>query len=451
MQVFRTDIDPQNSLIKVEISKQDYAEKVEKSIDKYRKTSNIPGFRPGTVPKSLIQKKYGKGILAEELNRLANDGVYNFIKEQGIEILGNPLPKTDTEVVGNFDEPDQFEFTFEIGLMPTFDYQSVLKTKVDYKAVRVDDKLIQQQIDDICRRYGKLSSPEIAAENDMIMGTFTELNEDHSHKEGGIVNNTTISLEFLEHKTSVELFIGQSKDAVLNLDPKLVSKGQADLMTLLGIEETQLETLSPKFEFKITDIKRMEKAELNQDLFGRLFPDGAVQDEATLKAKVMVDLEQMFEKDADRLLTRKVYELLIADVVVNFPEVFLKKWIKMSAEKPISDEELESEFSSYLKSLKWQMIQTKIFKDQQIQLNQEEVMDHAKALIVGNYAQYGIPAPDEQELEESARKILSNKEQANGIYDQIAEQKLTNFFKSTMNLSRKMLSYDEFIAESKAV
>lgn len=173
--------------------------------------------------------------------------------------------------------------------------------------------------------------------------------------------------------------------------------------------------------------------------------DGEVKNEEELRNRVKTDLEGMFSNDSERILTRDIYQFLINETKTEFPEAFLKRWIKLSSEKPIADEDLDKEFDAYLKSLKWQLIQTKIFKDNSIQLNNEEVLTYTKSLLIGNYAQYGIPAPDDTELTETAQRLLKNKEQANGIYDRLAEQKLTEFFKNTVKLNTKSISYDEFV------
>ncbi|NBV08454.1 MAG: trigger factor [Flavobacteriia bacterium] len=449
MQVSRQNLDAQNALLKVEIENKDYAEKVQKSLDKHRKTAKIPGFRPGTVPLSLIQKKYGKAVLAEELNKLSNEGVSNFIRQNNIEILGHPIPKMDADVVGDFDRPDQFEFIFEIGLVPTFDYHSVLKGGIEYNTVRVDDNLVTQQIEDIQRRYGKLVNAEHAEAKDMVLGQLVELNEDGTVKENGVKHNTTVSLEYLDNPKGIEVLLGKKKEDVVHLDPDWVSKNEEDKISLLGIKAEDLPNVGNSFQFTVTEVKRMEKAEMNEELFAKLFREGEITDETGLRARIHKDLEQMFEQDADRLLTRKAYDLLVEKVEMNFPETFLKKWIKMSSENPISDEDLNKEFDGYLKSLKWQMIQTRIFKDAEIRISNEEVITFTKGLMLNNYAQYGIPAPEDAELEASARNMLSNKEQANGIYDQLAEQKLTSFFKSNMSLKMKPLTYEVFVQELK--
>lgn len=449
MNVIRQEIDALNGLLSVQIESIDYAQKVKSSLEKYRKTAKIPGFRPGHIPFGIVEKKFGKAVLAEELNTLANDGVYNYIKENNIEILGNPIPSISNEMEGSFDNPGTFKFTFEIGISPSFDYQKILKKGIEYNTVRVDEKLVNQQIEDIQRRYGKMMSVDESGEKDLVVGTFSELSEDGTPKEGGISHSTTLSVEFIENNEAKSLIIGKKKDDVFQLDPSIVSKDEADKASLLGLTTETLPAQNVMFEFKITDIKRMELAELNSELYGKLFQEGEITDEEGLRARVKKDLEQMFERDADRLMTRKVYDQLMSEVAMEFPEAFLKRWIKLSASSPISEEEIEQEFDSYLKSLKWQLIQTKIFKDSDTKMVYEEVLTFTKGLLISNYAQYGIPAPDEAELEASARELLSKKDQANSIYDQLAEVKLTQFFKANASLKMKPLSYDDFLLEMK--
>lgn len=449
MNVLRQELDALNGLLTVEINTADYSQKVKTTLEKYRKTANIPGFRPGHTPAGIIEKRYGKAVLAEELNKLANEGVYNFIRENNLDILGNPIPSEKHTMEGSFDQPETFKFTFEIGMSPSFEYHSVLKKGIEYNTVRVDEKLVNQQIEDIQRRYGKMMSVNESGEKDLMVGTFSELSADGTIKEGGISHSTTLSIEFIENTAAKSLLIGKKKDDAFKLDPSSVSKDEADKASLLGLTPETLPSGDMAFEFKITDIKRMELAELNTELFSKLFPDGEISDESGLRARVTKDLEQMFERDADRLMTRKLYDSLISDVQITFPEAFLKRWIKLSATAPISDEDIEKEFEAYLKSLKWQLIQTKIFKDSDTKLVYEEVLAFTKGLIISNYAQYGLPAPEDAELEASARELLTKKEQANSIYDQLAEEKLTQYFKTNASLKMKPLSYDEFLAEMK--
>lgn len=449
MNIIREEVDALNAVLKVKISSEDYQIKVKNALEKYRKTAKIPGFRPGHVPFSLIQKQYGKAVLAEELNKLTNDSLYAYISENNLNILGNPIPKADAEVVGSFDQPNDFEFSFEIGYSPIFELPISSKSSFDYNKVKVDNSLIDKQIEDLRRRYGKLVSSELVGDKDMLIGKFNELDENGNLKENGIEHSATISLEFIDDKKIVKQFNGKKVSEELDLDPRLVSKGDKDLASMLGIEEQHVAEISKNFKFTISEIKRMEMADLNEDLFNKLFLPGEVTSETALRERIAGDLEKMFSGDTDRMLTRDVYTYLMDKTKIEFPEAFLKRWIKLSNEKPVTEDEIERDFSNYLQSLKWQLIQTKIFKDNNIQLTNQEVIDYTKELLAGNYAQYGIPAPEDAELTETAVRLLKNKEQANGIYDKLAEQKLTDYFKSTVSLKSKEVPYDDFLALAK--
>ena len=449
MNVVQEKVNKLNAILKVEIKSEDYQSKVKKTLEKYRKDAKVPGFRPGKVPFGIIQKQYGKTVLADELNKLSNDGLYNYIKEENLEILGNPIPLEENTFKGDLDNPSDFEFSYEIGFSPKFDIPLSSKKSMDYFMVKVDDQLIEKQINDLRRRYGKLESTEEIGETDMVLGLFRELDSKKEPKEGGVEHNSTISMEFLKDKKAIKALIGKKVDDAIVIDPKSVSKDAKDMVSMLGLKnEEELNGLSKHFKFTINEIKRMEMAELNEELYGKLFPTGEVKTEKDLNKKVSDDLSNMFKQDSDRLFTQNIYEYLMDKTKISMPESFLKKWIKISNEKPIDDETLDKEFDGYLKSMKWQLIQGKLFKDNDIQITNEEVMDFTKSLLVSNYAQYGMPAPDDKELTETAMRLLKDKEQVNGIYDRITEKKLSEYFQANVPMKEKKLSYDDFVKKA---
>jgi len=448
MNVVQENVDKLSAILKVEIKSEDYQSKVKTTLEKYRKTAKIPGFRPGHVPFGMIQKQYGKSVLAEELNKISNDGLHQFIKEENLEILGNPIPLENETFKGDLDNPRDFEFSYEIGFSPKFDIPLSSKKSMDYFTVKVDDKLISKQIEDLRRRYGKLESTEEVGETDMVMGLFRELDENKEPKEGGVEHNSTISMEFLSDKKAIKLLKGKKVDDFVILDPRTVSKDDKDLASMLGVKDEEIEGLSKQFKFTLNEIKKMVMAELNEELYSKLFPNGEVKTEAELKEKVAADLKNMFKADSNRLFTQLIYEHLIEKTKISLPEDFLKRWVKLSNEKPIDDETLDKEFGSYLNSMKWQLIQGKIFKDNDIQITNEEVMDFTKSLLVSNYEQYGMPAPEDKELTETAVRLLKDKEQANGIYDRLTEKKLSDYFQSNIPMKEKQLSYDDFVKKA---
>lgn len=446
MNVTRQEVNEKTALLTVQVAPEDYEGKVTASLEKYRKQAKIPGFRPGHVPMSLVRKQYGKAVLAEEMNKLVSDALYQHVEENKLDILGNPIPKEDLDVKGDFDNPGIFEFTYEIGYKPAINLELGAKTKFDYVKVKIDDSLLDKQVDDLRRRYGKLVSSEKVGETDMILGQFVELNDDDSIKEGGIMHSSTTSMEFVEDKASKKALIGKTVGDKVIVSASKMARGDRDKAAMLGVKEEELANHSDKYQLTINDIKHMELAELNQELFDKLFGPGAIDSEKALRDRIAADLESMFANDSDRLLTRSVYRELVEKTDVALPDDFLKRWIRLSNEKPITEEQIEADYDSYAKDLKWQLIQGHIFKTNDIQLDQKEAIEYAKGLLANQYAQYGLPAPEEAELTAQASKVLADREQANGIYDQLAEQKLTNYFKNTVKLNNKEVSYDDFVA-----
>ena len=444
MNVVREDIDALNAVLKVQVSPDDYASQVKSALEKHRKTAKTPGFRPGHVPFSLIQKQFGRGVLSEELNKVVNASLQGYISENKIEILGNPIPQGEANFKGDFENPDEFEFAFEIGLSPVFKVDLSAKSKFDYVKVKVDKKLIDKQIEDLQRRYGKLISADAVGEKDMILAQFVELNDDDSILEGGILHTSTISMESVKDKKVAKELTGKKVGDKVIVDPAKVSKGGADTAAMLGVTEADLGTISKKFQMTINEIKEMELAELNSELYDKLFGPGTVNDAKELNARVKTDLEGMFVNDSDRMLTKTVYDSLLEKTTFDLPDTFLKRWIKISNEKEISEEQIEAEYDGYAKGLKWQLIQGSIFKANDIKLENEEVINFTKGLLVSNYAQYGMPAPEDAELTKSAMEVLQNQQEANRVYEMLSERKLTAYFKETVKLSEKEVSYDEF-------
>ncbi|MBU2019418.1 MAG: trigger factor [Bacteroidetes bacterium] len=445
MIVTRHDVDSLNAKLKVEVAPADYQEKVKKSLEKYRKTAKIPGFRPGHVPMGIIQKQYGNSVLADAINHLVNDALSNYITESKIEILGRPLPSEKEGMKGSFETPDSFEFTFEIGLSPKFEVPLTEKSKYDYIKIKIDSKLVDEQIEDLRRRYGKMMSEANVADRDLVLGQFVELNEDASIKEGGVMHTSTVSVEFIEDSSTKKSLLGKAVGDQVILDPLKVSRGGKDTAAMLGLKEDQMETISNKFQFTINEIKRMELAELNQELFDKLYGEGEVNSEAEMRQRISKDLDGMFNNDSDRLLTKNVYDDLLEKTKMDLPNEFLKRFIRENAEKPITAEEVEQQYDSFKKGMKWQLIQGQIIKKNNIQIEYKDLVEFTKSLLVSNYAQYGIPAPEDKELTESALTVLKNREESDRVYEMMLEQRMNQYIKSTVKLKEKEVSYDEFV------
>ena len=445
MDVTLDKVDDLNALVKVKVEKNDYQDKVDETLKSYRKQANIPGFRKGKVPMGMIKKQYGQSVLAEELNKMVSDSLFKFIDEQDFEVMGNPLPKTDEEVKGDFNNPDTFEFIYEIGITPNVDVKLSGKNKYEYTKVKIDDKLVNKQIEDLTRRYGKLVAGEKEGEKDMILVQLVELNEEGEIKEGGILNSSTVSLEFIEKDEVKKELIGKKPGDKMKVNPFDISRGGNDTASMLGIKEDELDTISDQFEITINEVKVMEPAELNQELFGKLFGEGNVKSEKEMRERIVEDLKNMFEKDSDKILTRRISNDLIEKTKIELPDDFLKRWIQASQKEQVSMEEIEKDYPNYQRGLKWQLIQNQIFKSNDIKIEQEEAVNFTKGLLVNQYAQYGMPAPEDAELTASAQQVLSDQKESQQIFDMLAEQKMTTFFKETVKLKDKEVDYDEYV------
>lgn len=446
MNVVEEKIDNLNAILRVKISKEDYADKVEKSLNDYRKQANIPGFRPGKTPMGLIRKKYGKAILADELNKAVNESLHNFISTNNLNVLGNPLPKEDEEVKGDFENPADFEFAYEIGVSPEFKL-NLEKTSVEYLKIDVSDEMLNKEIENLTRRYGKLVPAEKVSEKDMVLGKFTELDGDQP-KEGGISNTSTISMEFIPETEARKNLIGAKVGDEFVIDPKEVSKGASDLAAMLGITKEVAETLESLFNFTITEIRQMVPAEVNQELFDKIFGEGKVSSEDELKNKIREDLERMFSNDSDRVFDNTVTEKLIAETSIELPEAFLKRWILATNREGMTAEKLDADFDNYRKSLKWQLIQNKLIRENSLQVDPVEAIQYMKSLMANQYAQYGLPAPPDEELDKYAKNALSNREEANRIYDNLYHGKVVSVIKGAVKLNEKVLSYEQFVEQA---
>ncbi|MCH2233498.1 MAG: trigger factor [Crocinitomicaceae bacterium] len=447
MEVVEEKIDSLNAVLRVKVTADDYAETVDKQLNDYRKQANIPGFRPGKTPIGLIKKKYGKAVLAEELNKVVSKSLYDFIEENKLNILGNPLPKENEEVKGDFDNPADFEFVYEIGISPEFKVD-LSKGKFDYLKIKIDGEMLDKEVDQMARRYGSLVSAEKASEKDMIMGEFTEMEGDNP-KEGGVSHTATISLEFLEDKKAVKKLVGAKVGDEFRVDPVDYSKGEADLAAMLGVTKEDLPNISNDFNLKVTEIKEMKPAAIDQALFDKVFGEGKVSSEEEMRSTIEGDLVKMFANDSDRVFNDKVVEELLEKTKIDLPEEFLKRWILASSDKEdLTAEKIEEDFENYRKGLKWQLIQNNIIKDNDIKVEPAEAVDYVKNLLVNQYAQYGMPAPEDNVLEDQAKNVLGNRDEANKIYDSLYASKILQYFKETVKIKEKEVSYEDFVKEA---
>lgn len=437
MNITRENIDQLNAVVKVDIAKEDYSDKVEKILTDYRKSANIPGFRKGHVPMSLVKKQYGKAVLVDEVNKLLQDAIGKYLVEEKLDVLGNPLPKPQD----NLDwDSDAFSFEFELGLAPEFDVKLKGKKAITRYNIVADDKMIDNQVDHIRKQYGKLiSETEITKESE-VTGKFTS-------EENGIENVATITLDKLKGKTNPKKFIGVKVGEVISLKTKGLFNDVHDLMTFLKVSHDDAHNLNVEVDFEVSEINSRELADLDQELFDKLFGKGVVTTVTELKEKIKKDSEKQFEQQADQKLLNDVTEYLVDNTKFDLPATFLQKWMQTAGEEPMTEEQAQEEYEKSEKSMRYQLIEGKLINEYDLQVQFEDLKAYALEMIKGQMAQFGQMNPSEKELEDIAARILSNQDEVKRLSEQLMSQKLLDLYKKEGNLKTKEITYDDFVKE----
>ncbi|MEM7380316.1 MAG: trigger factor [Bacteroidota bacterium] len=437
MNITKEQIDELNAIVTVAITKEDYHEKVEKILKDYRRQANIPGFRKGHVPMGLIKKQYGKAVLVDEVNKLLQDNLNKYLTEEKLDVLGNPLPKQQD----NFNwEAEEFAFEFELGLAPDFEVPLKSKKAITHYKIVADNKMIDEQVERIRKQYGKLKSKSEVGKNDELNGTFRNEAEE-------IDNKTTIELDKVKSKKSKGLLEGKKVGDVVSLKTKDLFSEDYLLSSALGIARDKAEKLNIEVEFTIEEINERELATLDQELFDKLFGKDEVSSEEELKTKIKTDSEKQFEQQSDQKLLNDLTENLIDNTKFELPTEFLKKWIQMTGEKPLSPEEAQDEYEKSEKGLRYQLIEGKIIKDNNIDIQFDELKDFTKDFIKTQMAQYGQTNPQDEELEPIVMRVMSNQDEVKRLSEQLMSQKLLNLYKEKANLKVKEVTYENFVKE----
>lgn len=443
MNISKENIDSLNAVVKIELTAADYQTQVNAKLANYRKTTDMPGFRKGKVPMGVINKRYAIPVKVEEINKMLSDSLTKYIIQEKLDILGNPLPKDGFHI--NWEKQEDFTFEYEVGLAPVFEVKLSKKNKLDYYVIKADEAMIDKYAVDIAKRYGKMSSPEKVEEKDLVYGTFLELDEEGKEIETGLSNQASISLETLKTKKLKAEFIGSSKGKIITIDPNKSFVKDTDVASLLGVEKEAFEAITSKFSFTINNISRMAPAELNAALFDKMYGEGTIKTEKEFRAKIANEAEAMFVAESDRKFQNDSVEYLLEKTVFELPEEFLKKWMQTVSETPITLSEVEDQFVGYKTSLKWQIIENRIAKENKLGVTREEAIAETKKMIGAQMAQYGQALPEEEMLEQYANQILANKEEEKKIYDRAFASKMTAFFKESFNMNEKEISYKEFM------
>ena len=446
MNVSLQNIDKVSAELTVKLEKADYQEKVDKELKSLRQKAQIPGFRKGMVPTSLIKKMYGKSVIAEVVNKTLQEAVYNYIKENKVNMLGEPLPNEEKQQNIDFDTMDEFDFVFDIALAPEFKAEVSTKDKVDYYTIEVSDEMIDNQVKMYTQRTGKYDKVDAYEDNDMLKGLLAQLDEEGNTKEGGIqVEGAVLMPSYMKNDEQKAIFANAKVNDVLVFNPNAAYDGHdAEIASLLKIEKEAAAEMKSNFSFQVEEITRFVPGDLNQELFDQVFGKDAVKTEEEFRAKVKEGIAAQFVADSDYKFLIDARKMLMEKVgKLEFPDALLKR-IMLLNNKEKGEEFVAENYEKSVEELTWHLIKEQLVKDNEIKVEQEDVINMAKDATKAQFAQYGMMTVPEDILENYAQEMLKKKENVDGLVGRVVEAKLATALKAKVTLNNKTVSMEEF-------
>lgn len=445
MNVSLKNIDAVSGIVKVEIEQADYAEQVDKSLRSFRQKANVPGFRKGMVPMGLVKKMYGKHVLAEEVNKLVSENLFKYIRENNLNVLDEPMPNETEQKEIDFDTQENFEFCFDVALAPeikiTLDKNDILP----YYQVTVDDEMVNNQVASYRANFGAYDQVEDIEEKDLVKGVVAEL-ENGSPKEGGIVVEGTVLMPmYLKNEEEKAKFIGAKLNSVVVFDPKKAYEGaEAEIAAFLKIEKDQIEGIANEFSFEIQEITRHKEAELNQELFDKVFGEGVVSTEEEFRNKIKESIAEQYEPQANYKFLVDARDLLVAKAgELQFAEGLLKRWL-LAANKNNTPEKIEEDYPKIIEDLKYHLTKEALVKENNLKVEDADIETFTKRVARSQFAQYGMLSVPEDVLENYSKDMLKNKEMLQNIIDRCVEEKLAGWLKEQVAVDTKEVSAEEF-------
>lgn len=449
MTITQEKIDNLRSKVKVNLKKEDYEPQVKKQLKSLSKVVQIKGFRPGMVPTDLVKKMYGNGVLAEELNKILNDEVYKYLNDNKVEIVASPIPAEGQKLDVDIYSLKDIDFDYEIGHAPEVSLAYLDKSPAFTKyRIKADDKMIDEEVDRIRKRFATYEYPETVGDNDILTFTIEELDAEGNLKPGGISTVSSIMVDLLKdaYKPQVlalkkqESFVADAFD-LMDRDRESMAKNVLNMNDLSKLDE-----IGNSFRLTLNNITRSLPAVVNEEFFQKVYGDNGPKTEAEMRTNIKQDLEAYFDGQTDSYVVNDLYKGLMENVDFPLPDEFLKRWIDLSNEKPITQEEIERDYPQFAKSLRWSLIQKKIKEQENLDVTEEEIRERVRTNVIHQLYGYGLKNIGEEWVEQFMQKQLADKKVISQTRDQILEDKVLNYVKSKATLNDKEVTLDEFKA-----
>ena len=435
-----------SALLTMKIEKSDYAEKVEKALKEFRKKANLPGFRPGQVPMGLLKKRFGTEILADEINKILSQELYKYIREQKVNILGEPMANEEKTPAIDFASQEEFTFAFDIALAPEFDAKLSAKDKLNYYTINVDEAMVDQQVQAYCQRGGQYQKVDSYQNNDMVKGLLAQLDKKGNTLEGGIqVENAVMLPNYMKNDDEKAKFEGAKVNDVIVLNPSKAYNGSdVELASLLKISKEEAANVKSDFSFQVTEITRFEAAPVDQALFDQVLGEGAVKNEKEFRAHIAEDMKKSFVADSDYKFLQDLRAYLVNRIgELEYPEDMLKRIMKQNNQDK-DDAYIEENFKASLNELTWHLIKEQLSDQFELKVEQADVLETAKVATRMQFAQYGMTNLPDDVLTNYANEMLKNQQQAEGLVARTVENKIVAKAKETVKLTDKTVSLEEF-------
>lgn len=440
-------------LIKIKLSEGDYQPKVEEKVKDYARKANIKGFRQGKVPAGVIRKMFGKSILVDEINHLLSHKITDYIKDNKLQILGEPLPNQEKTRDIDWDVQKDFEFEYQIGLVDEFSYDVSKKAKIKAYKIEVDDKTVDETVADLKKRFGKVTYPEVSEAQDSLFGEIRPKNPPEENADALKKEAATIQIEKVA-KSEQGKFIGRKKDDEVEFEPGKIYTEQSLVSELLGLSVEEVQAANGPFILKINTISRTEPAELTPELFDRVFGKDVAKTEEEFVSKIRETIAENYKRETDHFLDHHIEDHLLENTSINLPADFLKTWLKSSSQGQVTDAVLDEEFEQYVRGLKWDLIKNKIADDNNIKVEADEVRNKAKDMIVAQFGGQAFAEQLKDKLDGIADNYLSNENGQNfmRLYNQLRGEKIMAHIRENITVEEQKVSVDEFkkiVAEHK--
>jgi trigger factor len=444
MNITKENIDDLNAVLKIKIGKTDYEDKVETVLKDYRKKATIKGFRPGMVPIGLIKKMYGRAVEIDEINKIVTENIQKYLTDEKIEILGDPLPKADEQEKFDFDTQQDFTFTFEIGLTPEVELKLSKKNKVNQYEIAIDEKMRSEYIENYTRRYGELRKAEQTEEKDVIKGKIEAIDNDGNViPEGPSVEDTSLGIDIIKDKKIKKEFIGINAGNSIDFDIKKAFPNDTEIAGILHKKKEEVADLGANYRFTINEISRFYPAELGKELFDRIFGEGVVNSEDEFMKKIEEEITVNLKRESDFKLMMDIKNMTMEKTDFQLPEEFLKRWLLRVNEKS-TGEQIEKEFDSFRKDLKWQLIRNKVARDNEVKITEEELQKEAENITRYQFQQYGLFYATDEQIANYAKETLKRDEDAKRIADKILDEKVILLLEELVKLEYKSVTIEEF-------